>query len=186
MNRPDLARPTRRPHRLPGRDYTSAGTYFVTSVTFGRECILGVVQDGSIVLSQFGEVVHAEWLRTTTLRPGVQLDSFIVMPNHLHALITFVASTNLETNLADNREANIIRAPRSLGALVAGFKSTVTKQINLVRETPGHPVWQRNYYDHIVRNDADRERIRAYIRDNPQHWQADPENPATSQSGPTM
>ncbi len=107
------------------------------------------------------------------------------MPNHVHGIVVILDD---DTGRGDRPVAPTVAptvnaatpgpAKRSLGAFVAGFKSIVTKRINAVRGTPGRPVWQRNYYEHIIRDQRDLERIRAYIANNPHGWALDAENPA--------
>ena len=180
MSRYDPEKHHRRSIRLPGWDYRSRGAYFVTIATQGRECLFGEVVDGEMVLSDFGNVVVEEWERTAQLRPYVRLDAFVVMPNHVHGIIWIVDDdtamvVGAQRRCAPTTPPNVL--PRSLGAIVRAFKSAVTKRINLMRETPGAPVWQRNYYERIVRNEQELNATRQYILDNPINWQGDTENP---------
>lgn len=98
------------------------------------------------------------------------------MPNHFHAIVIFnhhaVGATG-RSPLQQPRGP----APKSLGALMAGFKSSVTKRINTPHNSPGVPVWQRNYHDRIIRNEREMSRIWDYIQANPTHWKGDEENP---------
>jgi len=167
----------RRSIRLQGWDYTQPGAYFVTIVAYGRE-LFGQVVDGEICLSEFGEIVRDEWLASADIRCEIQLDAFVVMPNHLHGIVWIVADDDIVG--ATGRSPLPARGPtpKSLGSFIAGYKSAVTKRINEIRGTPGNPVWQRNYYEHIIRNEQDLDAIRRYIRDNPAHWAEDPENPS--------
>jgi len=167
----------RRSIRLKGYDYTQAGAYFVTVCTWNRQCLFGKVVDGEMRLDGRGEIVHQEWLRTAKMRPGVQLDAFVVMPNHIHGIII----------ITDDRRGTLQRAPtaeqfgrptsNSIPTIVRLFKSAVTKRINNARGTPGMPVWQRNYYEHVIRNERSLDRIRRYIVENPLRWHLDRENP---------
>jgi len=161
--------------RLRGYDYSRAGVYFVTMCTCQRECLPGEVVDGRMRLNAHGEIVKAEWLRTAEIRPEVELDGFMVMPNHLHGIV--VVSGRGARPCAPTT-GPLFRRPRSLGSLVAGFKSASTKRINAVRAAAGSAVWQRNYHDRIVRNKRELRAIRQYIRRNPAHWPDDPENPS--------
>ena len=109
-----------------------------------------------------GQIVQDEWLRTRTIRPEIVMDEFIVMPDHLHAIVS------LGEQWFVRAEPGILeRSKRSLGSLVAGFKSICTLRINSTRRTPGKVVWQRNYYEHVIRTEVELERIREYIRLNP-------------------
>jgi putative transposase len=158
----------RRSIRLPGWDYTGDGAYFVTIVTYQRETLFGAVVDGEMVLSEFGRVVAEEWERTAVVRPYVRLDEFVVMPNHIHGILV----------ITDERRGEFGKPiAGSLPTIVRSFKSAVTKRANELRGTPGDPIWQRNYYEHIVRNERELNAIRQYIHDNPAHWSEDAENP---------
>ena len=180
----------RRSIRLKGYDYTSQGAYFVTLVTWHREEIFGSISNGEMVLSQIGQIVEKEWEKTEKIRKEINLDLYIVMPNHLHGIVWI--NENIEQNLTSPNitrgvEANdhdqaplqseIYRPSRSLGSLIAGFKSAATKRVNKLRNLPGHPLWQRNYYDRIIRNEDELEQIRRYIEANPILWDEDQENP---------
>jgi REP element-mobilizing transposase RayT len=211
----DPERHGRRSIRLPGYDYSQPGAYFVTINTQHGICLFGEVVDGEMVLSQFGEMVHEEWARTVELRPYVRLDGFIVMPNHVHGIIWIVDDDSGDTaghpivgatrasplpeihhppgpepttHPSPLPETNPPRGPKpgSLGAIVGSFKSAVTKRINELRRTPGASVWQRYYFEHIIRNEQSLERIRDYVAGNPTCWEDDPMHPSTLESyGPT-
>ncbi|MEW6263934.1 MAG: transposase [Thermodesulfobacteriota bacterium] len=185
----------RRSIRLPGRDYTAPGAYFVTCCTHDRSCLFGDVRDGEMLLNEFGEVAAAEWRRTPAVRSDIELDEWVVMPNHLHGIIWIEASRAARGRPRPNGVsplhggswahgcAPLRRTPRSLGSLIAGFKSITTKRINELRPTARQPVWQRNYHEHIIRDDESLNRIRQYICDNPGRWLEDPENPAALKKG---
>ncbi|MCL6512547.1 MAG: transposase [Anaerolineae bacterium] len=190
----------RRSIRLKGYDYTQAGAYFVTIVTHDRECLFGDVVGGEMRLNAYGEIVRDEWFRTAIVRSHVILDpdEFVVMPNHVHGIIWIVGAGAspavgaqrrcAPTGTADTAitpptqhpvrgatPANVI--PGSLGAIVRAIKSATTKRINALRGTPAAPVWGRNYYEHIIRDQTSLHRIREYIMANPQKWSLDRENP---------
>ena len=175
----------RRSVRLKDYDYASVNGYFVTVCTHNRECLLGEVVDGKMRLSAYGEIAKDEWLKTASVRPNVVLDAFVVMPNHLHGIIIIFAKNVGATRrvaLPEGQRNVLVRRPTgpqsaSIGAIVGQFKSIVTKRINERRGTPGLPVWQRNYHEHILR-DGELDRIREYIRNNPIQWEIDSENPA--------
>ena len=164
----------RRSIRLKGYDYSQAGGYFVTIVTWQREYLFGEIVDGEMRLNAFGELVRAEWERTADICREVKLGAFVVMPNQLHAIVIFTTD-GVATVGADGRPP-LHRAPRSIGSLIAGFKSTVTKQINEIRGTPKFPVWQRDYYEQILRSADEANRIHLYIESNPSNWAEDEEN----------
>lgn len=162
-----MVRGHRQSYRLRGHDYTSAGAYFLTLCTKHRQRLFGVVRNGRMQLSDLGQIVHREWLLTATLRSNVRMDAFVVMPDHFHALILIdhrIAGPPVDP------EVRLWRAPNSIGSIVAGFKSSVTVEINRLRNTPRQPVWQRNYHEWIIRSDAGIRRVRAYIVANPAKW----------------
>jgi putative transposase len=165
----------RRSTRLRNYDYAQAGAYFLTLCSYNRECLFASIDQGRIHLSKIGEIVAQEWTRSAGIRGEIELDEWIVMPNHLHGIVMIV-----EAERAHGR-APLHRAPRSLSSFVAGFKAATTKRVNLFRGTPTTPVWQRNYYDHVIRNEASLNSIREYIAANPFRWADDEENPAKQQ-----
>jgi len=168
----------RRSIRLKEYDYSQTGAYFITICAYNKECIFGDVVDGKIILNQYGEIVKAEWLKTFDIRKNLILDKYIVMPNHFHGIIMIVDGHDVG---ATRRVAPTKRpngpVPASIGAIIGQFKSIVTKRINAMRNTTGLPVWQRNYYEHIIRNEDELNQIREYIADNPIKWELDEENP---------
>ena len=175
---------TRRSVRLRGYDYRQPGAYFVTICSYQRIPLFGHVERGSMILNPLGNIVRDTWRTIPTLRPHVSLDEFVVMPNHLHAilLITDVGATDsvaLADSVAPTDEPRSAKGPRpgSLGAIIGQFKSVATKRIHRLRSTSGHPIWQRNYFEHIIRHDRALNRIRAYIHQNPARWHFDRYNP---------
>ena len=110
--------------------------------------------------------------------PYVNLDEWVIMPNHLHGIIWIIQNDSTDRR-GGSRTAPTqpIQLSKPLGRLVGAFKTVSTKQTNIFQNTPAAPLWQRNYYEHIIRNDADLRRIRQYIRDNPLRWAIDRENP---------
>lgn len=161
----------RRTIRLPSYDYGSAGAYFVTLCTFGRECLFGEVVDGEMNPSPLGLSVGESWRWLAQRFPGVTLDHWVLMPNHLHGILVLGTDTSLGGS------------PKPLGRLIGAFKTVSTKQVNAMRQTPGSTLWQRNYWEHVVRNEADLERIRTYIEGNPGSWAADSLNLANPLRG---
>ena len=185
--------------RLKGYDYTQPGAYFVTFCTYQRDEILGEVLRGEMKLSALGKIVQEEWFRTAQIRKEIQLfdDEFMVMPNHGHGIIRIVETEGADGvrpedgvhpinqdargenqdargENQDARGASLRRVPRSLGLVMAGFKASVTSRAK--RELNITGIWQRNYYDHIIRNDRELKNIQWYIRNNPLNWQLDRDN----------
>jgi putative transposase len=172
----------RRSIRFRGYDYAQPGEYFVTFCTFGRERLFGEIKNGEMRLSYIGEIVQAEWLRTPTIRPNVELDEFVVMPDHFHGIIILHAERNGEHGQSSNCGGELQFAPtmtpfrspsKTIGAIIRGFKAAATKRTNELRRTSGLPLWQRNYYEHIIRDQMELDRIREYIRLNPVKWTPD-------------
>jgi len=167
----------RRSIRLQGYDYSRAGAYFLTICVQGRECIFGEIVDGEMVLNEYGKIVRDEWIKTGEIRNEIELDEWVVMPNHFHAIVMIprgdrpVAPTT--ATVAPATMALPGSRPQSIGSLMSGFKSAVTKRINELRNHPGMKLWQRNYYDHIIRNENELNRIRQYIINNPLNWEID-------------
>ena len=173
----------RRSIRLRGNDYTRGGTYFVTVCSHNRECLFGVMVNGAVQLNKWGQIVWEEWMRTESVRPNVQLDTFIVMPNHFHGIVVITDWVGARRCLALGKRATHRVAPtrgiypNSLGSIIGQFKSNVTRRINLSRDTPGMRVWQRNYYEHVIRNENNLLKIRQYIEGNPSQWKNDENHP---------
>ena len=185
----------RRSIRMAGYDYGSEGGYFVTIVTYDRKFLFGKIYDGEMVLNNFGRIVKGEWFRTQQIRPNIELfeDEFVVMPNHIHGIIWIVKqkfglthSEYLNTKSFSTVGAHCMRpgaydntplrsTSQTLGAILRGFKGIVTKRINDLRGTPGLPVWQRNYYEHIINSEKDYYAISEYIINNPAGWEKDSE-----------
>ncbi|MBI2918111.1 MAG: transposase [Chloroflexi bacterium] len=169
----------RRSIRLHEYDYTLPGAYFVTICTADRACLFGEVVGGEMRLNDHGRVVEDEWARASAVRANVTLDATVVMPNHIHGIIVIndtvpVCVTSVG---ATRRVAPTGPVSGSVGAIIGQFKSIVTKRINASRGTPGAAVWQRNYYEHVIRDDVDLEAIRWYVFENPSRWGEDPANP---------
>jgi putative transposase len=176
--------------RLKNYDYTSAGAYFVTLCTFQKQHLFGEIVDAEMVLNELGSIVHFEWKWTEVVRPTVDMDVYVVMPNHLHGIVVLGEDNpakSTENDVQDDvgahscnfvclQAAPLHRAKRSLGSFISQFKATTTKRINQLCDTKGAPVWHPNYYEHVIRDEKDCNRIREYIEYNPQNWQTDEEN----------
>ncbi|MBW4484708.1 MAG: transposase [Tildeniella torsiva UHER 1998/13D] len=196
----DPARHHRQSIRLRGFDYSSAGAYFITLCTQNRACLFGDIADGVIVLNSAGQMVNDWWLALNQKFPGIQTDESVVMPNHFHGIIVInpppVGADPRVCPDPDIEDATDGELPHSrdwgehigspLLRVMQWFKTMTTNYyIRGVKENGWPPfekrVWQRNYYDHIIRNEADLTRIQAYIRNNPALWQVDqlhPQNPS--------
>ncbi len=175
--------------RLKGYDYSSNGAYFITICVKDRVSIFGEIVNGKMNLNGYGKIVLEEWLKTEEIRENVIMDEFIIMPNHFHGIIFIedsgrgdpVGSPIFSDNekRASHRlaptESKTLK-PNSLGAILGQFKSISTKKINKLNQI--YFQWQRNYYEHIIRNEKALNNIRKYIIENPLKWQLDRENPS--------
>jgi putative transposase len=188
--------------RLRDYDYSSEGGYFITIVTVNREPLFGRILNGNMVLNEFGMIVRDEWLQTALKRKNVEIyeDEFCIMPNHFHAIIWIVK--NDKENLAwqgdttgghgtpcpygtktAKRLGDMARhvpttafgkpVAGSLSTIIGGFKSAVTRRINVLRGVEGEMVWQSRFYDHIIRDEKDYYSISEYISLNPAGWEKD-------------
>jgi putative transposase len=170
----------RRSIRLKGFDYSKEGAYFMTICAQERECLFGEVVNGEMVMNEAGARVQAVWDELPCHYPQVRLDAFAIMPNHVHGIVMlttvgarFIAPSSI---IAPNHVPTV-------GEIVRGFKARCTRAINQMRNTRGVPVWQRNYYEHIIRGEVDYNRIAEYISTNPQRWMSDtllPDNTANA------
>lgn len=180
----------RRTIRLSGYDYGQPGAYFVTVCTYQRVCVFGEVAGDVMHRNALGEIVYEEWLRTAVVRSNVTVGpgDIVVMPNHVHGIITIAGRGRPHDDDPWRgpdlrRDAGVPHqtgprgpAPGSIGAIVGQLKSVTTRRVNAFRGTPGGRLWQRNYYEHVVRDRAALARIRLYIADNPVRWADDPDN----------
>jgi putative transposase len=182
----DTQKHRRRSIRLPGYDYARRGRYFVTICICDKENLFGKISNGLMEMNEYGRIAHEEWLKTEELRSNLRLDRFVVMPNHIHGIVIITSHTNSKgkndicrgaARCAPTGEPSGKPTAGSLSAIVRAFKSAVTKRINDMRRTPGAPLWQRNYYEHIIRNDGELNGTRKYVNDNPKNWEQDEENP---------
>jgi REP element-mobilizing transposase RayT len=194
----DPAKHHRRSIRLKGYDYATPGAYFVTMCAKDRACAFGAVVGNEMTLSDWGRLIAEEWAALPQRFAHIALDAFVVMPNHVHGIITIVddgrtgaprtgavtAPPPPPTAPPFGTGAVTAPLPEPLGKIIAYFKYQTTKHINETRATPGAPVWQRNYYEHIVRHDRELIAIRRYIHDNPRRWALDRDNAANTRRLP--
>ncbi len=176
-SRYDPDRHHRRSVRLRGWDYARPGAYFVTVCTTQRQHLFGEVVAGEMRLNALGRLVDSVWRRLVQHMPHVDLDAFQVMPNHVHAILRILAAVTPEC-VGDAQPSPPSRpgvGPTSgeLGAMVGNLKAVCTRRINRMRRSPGAPVWQRNYWEHIIHDEGEYTRIRDYILTNPVHWADD-------------
>lgn len=171
----------RRSNRLKGYDYTSPGAYFVTLVSNKREFIFGKVIKGQAELSLYGNIAKEEWFSSAKIRREVELhpNELAIMPNHIHGIVWIIGPDHMSVGATGQSplplEEEVKSGPkaRSLGSFIGGYKSAVTKRINLLRSKPGRSVWLRNYQDRIIRDQYELTAIRKYIQENPLKWELD-------------
>nr|WP_314288660.1 transposase [uncultured Capnocytophaga sp.] len=183
----------RRSIRLKGYDYAQKGMYFITLCVQERECIFGTIFENRMFLNEIGQIVANEWVNTMNIRDNVIIHNFIVMPNHIHGIVEITYNKNDECLIGE-----FVSPTKSIGAIVRGFKITTTKRIKnfitpvgangnspnsnspnansplqewIINHLPH--IWQRNYYEHIIRDYNDHERIANYINSNPSRWEED-------------
>jgi len=183
MNFPYYHR-SRRSLRLKDYDYSQPGGYFLTMVTFQREHLFGEIVEGTMQLNKAGEIVQEIWESLSVRYPNIILDEMVVMPNHVHGVV-FVDDNLVAEVVAEVHELPLqrenetpeeyrLRRRKMLIPKVVGyFKMNSAKAINKLLDSEGIPVWQRNYYDHIIRSEKELDRIRKYIYYNPQQWEND-------------
>ncbi|GAB5534921.1 MAG: transposase [Rubricoccaceae bacterium] len=191
-----VTRPERRSPRLRGYDYRQPGLYFVTIVTADRQLVFGEIHDHAMALSEIGELARACWEAIPEHHVGVELDAFVVMPNHVHGLIALTGASPHDAPPDSTRRDGIYPVPDtmygvptptsdghkgvSLSTVVGTYKAAVTRARNRQFTTPGAPLWQPRFHDRIVRlrNPDELANIRRYIGENPARWHKDREHPA--------
>jgi len=169
-----IGKPRRRSIRLPAYDYRWNGAYFVTICAKHRSCLFGDIVAGESLANEFGKIVNACWTEIPSHAPYVMLDAFVLMPNHAHGVLIL---TETERGTVGARHALPLQStplrhfqePPALArsSVIGSFKSASARKINVRRGTQGTPVWQRNYYEHVVRSEEDLLAIRNYIFENP-------------------
>jgi REP element-mobilizing transposase RayT len=188
----DPHRHHRKSIRIKEYDYTQAGAYFVTIVTYQRDCLFGEIKNGEIQLNDFGKIADECWRAIPEHFPFVELGTHVVMPNHVHGVIVIRDDDSISDGVAAQHvgathwvaPTTIITRPAgpkrgSLGAIIGAYKMAVTRRIQ--REHNATGIWQRNYYEHIIRDEKDLQRITDYIEANPLRWDEDDENPTRIQ-----
>ncbi len=191
------------PNRWQNWDYSAPGSYFITICIEDREEILGKIADGKMQLSAYGEIVKNEFIQMGNYNERAILDEWVIMPNHVHCIITLknwddtggdhradavekihefslhefslqspppILSPPTENDIKQYRR---LRRKMLIPLLEGKFKTLTSKQINLLRNTEGRKTWQPDYYDHVIRDDAEYHRIKQYIINNPAKWQDD-------------
>jgi REP element-mobilizing transposase RayT len=162
----------RRSIRLRDYDYSQAGVYFITLCTQNRKCLFGEISDGQMVLNDAGRVADKCWCDIPVHFPRVELDEWVIMPNHVHGILFIVDITVGAKNFSPlPPTGRPLGTSKTIGSIIRGFKIGVTKwmrQNNVI-----HDVWQCNFYEHIIRGENALNRIREYIIYNPMRWEED-------------
>ena len=168
----------RRSIRLPDYDYSQPGAYFITTVTRGRECLFGEIKDGVMHLNDAGQIIWDVWNSLPARYPQIALGAAMVMPNHFHGIVIINETpVGVIHELPLREETRVERRRMTIPLAVGYFKMNTAKRINKILDSEGVPVWQRNYYEHIIRNDEEHNRIHLYIEANVANWVRDDENP---------
>lgn len=177
----------RRSIRVKGYDYSSKGAYYVTIVTWHRDCIFGEVVDKEVILNNLGKIADECWRAIPEHFPFVELGAHVVMPNHAHGIIVIRNDESMTVGATNSVGATQWVAPtpsqtrpkgpkpKSLGAIIGSFKSAVSYRIHKEHNATG--IWQRNYYEHIIRDERDLQNKTDYIEANPSLWDEDENNP---------
>jgi putative transposase len=173
----------RRSIRLKGYDYTQAGAFFITICTQGRECLFGKINNGKMTLHELGRIVESCWVDIPNHFPNAGLDEFVIMPKRIHGIIVLndtVGERHTVPLQPDTKRKHVKQFGKpvsgSIPTIVRSFKSAATRHIYNLRESTGNPVWQRNHYEHIIRNENALHRISEYIINNPLNRQNDEQN----------
>ena len=173
----------RRSLRIKHFDYSTPGAYFVTICTYKKRCLLSKVVENNIIQTEIGNIVEFQWKRTADIRKEISLDAYIIMPNHLHGII-FISKEGTARRAPTEEFGKPVSG--SIPTIVRSFKSAATKAVNSIRNSSGEPFWQRNYYEHVIRNEHEFNQKRDYIISNPSRWNEDNENQkGVSKKSPT-
>lgn len=173
---------SRKSIRLDNHDYSSEGFYFITICCFEKRCLFGEIVNNEMVLNAFGKIAFDEWFNTEKLRPNLIMEEFIVMPNHIHGIINIVHPVGAScarppAELIAGEHSSPLRGPsQTVGAIVRGYKAAVTSAINKMNNK-SNSVWQRNYHEHVIKNNESHIKIADYIVNNPCTWNNDSIHP---------
>lgn len=190
MNNFDPNKHKRRSIRLKGYDYSQAGLYFITICCKGGAHLFGEVVEGEMQLNVFGEIVLEEWMNTPNVRDNIRLHECIVMPNHIHGIVEILFQKG------EDIQGSFKSPSQSIGAMVRGYKNATIKRIKVganinsqdnvgancnspvqsvieIIQSLDYKIWQRNYYDHVIRDEKAYHNISNYIINNPLRWKED-------------
>lgn len=176
---PDPTLPERRSIRLHGFDYSQAGQYFLTICIFQKRCILGRLDHGNVCLSRIGRLVRDRWLEIPAHFKHIELEAFVVMPNHLHGILTINERARHAVPLQGAHRPENLSAPvaGSIPTVIRSFKSATSKQTKAILKQPRFVLWQRGYYERVLRSSREFLSATCYIQENPANWARDEDNP---------
>jgi REP element-mobilizing transposase RayT len=166
----------RRSIRLRYRDYSIPGAYFITICIRNHKCLFGKIKDGKMILNDAGKIAEMCWREIPRHYPHAMVDAYIIMPNHVHGIIIIdtdvgaIHELPLHNQIIQNMK---FRRNMLIPKIIGRFKMNTAKQINTIRQTPAIPLWQRNYYEHIIRNETELNKTREYIHNNSLNWESD-------------
>lgn len=169
--------PNRQSVRLKDYDYTAEGLYFITICSFNRKPLFGHIANGEMRLNSYGQIAYNSWLETERVRPYITLGEFVIMPNHMHAIFAIDILENIKENTAEYIHVEIPSTndkhikSHSVGSIIGGYKAMVTS--NIRQTNYKGTVWQRNYFEHIIRSNQSLNHITQYILENPYRWKKD-------------
>ena len=178
-------------NRKPGWDYSSNALYYITIMVQHRKCLLGKIENDEMILSEFGKIADREWHNSFEIRQELFLDEYIMMPNHIHAIVVICIDIHTHVDIHGREylhgreyiQPKFYRKPKSISSFVGGYKSGITTKIDDFIDLKKLPInkynkenkfWQPNYHDHIIRNNEEYWRIKKYIQNNPKNWKGDP------------
>jgi len=176
----DIKMKNRKPNRLRNYNYSQNGMYFVTICIKNRFKCFGEIKSGKMVFNKLGKIAEKCYLEIPNHFPDVFLDEFVIMPNHVHVIIetgadnASVGNAEMRSKIKNNEK--IDRTKMLLSKAIHGFKASVTKEINRMKDYNVEFGWQKSFYDHIIRNEISLNKIREYIQTNPQMWERDRNN----------
>jgi REP element-mobilizing transposase RayT len=187
--------PRRSSIRLKGFDYSQPGGYFVTICVREGGPVLGEISQAEVQLNEVGKIADEIWQKIPSHKPWIELDEYVVMPNHFHGILIVHQFRRGEAFAVESRSFDRPHAnasplqptkgtnPGSISAVIQNFKAISTRKINQTQHTPGKKFWQRGYYDRIIRNEGELIKIRKYILENPMKWELDEYHPAKLRRG---
>ena len=156
--------------RLKNYNYTKQGMYYITICVQHELDLFGSIKNGNVVLNDFGYIAETEWVKTHTIRKNINIDQYIIMPDHIHGILIINNDRRGTVHRAPTHERFGKPIPNSIPTIIRYYKASVTRRINLLRNRPGNQIWQRNYYERILRSINEYYAIRKYIIDNPKNW----------------